>query len=223
MLALVCVAIEEIVSVAHVTSAVLRRYQVDPFTAGRKKKLLKGLHYTDSPEELRAEYVRELGSLPIRAYIAYDLVDSYVDYRAAYLSLLGGQLASLFVGYDRAEVRVVFEENPQVTLSAIIELVTKTYRELETKNSKRLLVLPSIVKGKKSEEPNLAVPDYLLSVFADFAAAEIAQSGHSTETARKRFERLRDKYRLIRGKQERRWYRGNPRSHRGLGGSPKNS
>jgi len=78
---------------------------VDPFTAGRKKKLLKSLHYTDSPEELRVEYVREIGRLPIRAYAAYDLVDSsYVDYRAAYLSLLGGQLASLFVGYDRAGV-----------------------------------------------------------------------------------------------------------------------
>jgi hypothetical protein len=202
---------------------VLRRYQVDPFTAGRKKKLLKGLHYTDSPEELRADYVRELGSLPIRAYVAYDMVDSYVDYRAAYLSLLGGQLASLFIGYDRAEVRVVFEENPQVTLSAVIELVTKTYRELETKNSKRPLAFPSIVKGKKGEEPNLAVPDYLLGVFAAFASAEMAESKQATETARKRFERLRDKYRLIQGKQERRWYSRKMPFAPWPGGSPTSS
>ncbi len=214
ILALACVAMEEITSVADVTKAVLRRYHVDPFTTGRKKKL-KGLHYADSPEELRADYVRELGSLPIRAYVAYDLVDSYIDYRAAYLSLLGGQLASLFVGYDRAEVRVVFEENSQVTLPAVTDLVTKIYRELETKNSKRPLALPSVVNGKKGEEPNLAVPDYLLGVFGAFAAAEmpkpesatdIAKSENAAETARKRFERLRDKYRLIRGKPERRWY-----------------
>lgn len=197
-------AIEELQAVLQLTSTILNAYNADPFAMGRKNKQSKGLHFTDAHEELRSTYIRKLASLPVRAYLAYDLLATRSSYDATYLTLLSALLRNRFVGYDRSIARVVHEQN-SVAPSAVAAQIAGVYQDLVQAGSRRPLKAPEVILGKKEEQPCLAVPDFLLGVFAGYATLN-APDVKNTETAQKRFERLRDKYRLIQSIPANRWH-----------------
>jgi len=186
-----CVAIEEVEKVQQAVEDLLRRHQADPFLVGRKAKLRKkGLHYADITEEIRQDLVRLVAELPIRGFVAYDLVANYTDYEKAYVQLLGGLLLNRFVYYDRAELRIIYEENPQLRQTELETKVLFTYFYLHTQSSRRPARIPKVAAGGKLDEPCLSVVDCLLGVFGGYAI-------DPNERQQSLFERIRDQYRLI--------------------------
>ncbi len=194
VLALTFVSTEEVDTIETSTIAVLRDHRIDPFSGGRKTNIAKkGLHFADAHEELRTSYVRILPTLPFRAYLIYGELESIPKYQNLYCSLIKKLLPHRLMGCDRAEVALVFEENPRISFAALDQIVSDVYTELEETGNRRPIQKPQIILGKKLDQPCLSVPDFLLGAFSDFARLE-EQSG---EIGRLRFERLRDKYRLI--------------------------
>jgi RNA-directed DNA polymerase len=191
VLALGCVAVEDVDTVRQATEQLLRRYEADPFFVGRKKILAKkGLHFTDLTEEVRQDYIKVITNLPIRAFISYDLLSNYPDYKSAFTMLLYSLLEDRFVYYDRADLQLVYEQNPTVSNDAVKDVTLLTYYGLKIRSSRRPLSMPKVVTGKKREEPCLSVVDFLLGVFGDYVA-------DPNERQQGSFERLRDQYRLI--------------------------
>ena len=194
VLALAFVSTEEVSTIEISTNVVLREHRVDPFSAGRKIKLAKkGLHFADAHEELRTAYVRVLPNLPFRAFVIYGKLESQVAYVDLYCSLLKQLLPHRLMGCDAAEVDLVFEENPRISLESINQIVSDIYAELEQAGNRRPIQKPRVILGTKLRYSPLSVPDFLLGTFSDFARLE----EQPTEVGRLRFERLRDKYRLI--------------------------
>lgn len=193
-LALACCVTEHIAVIRQFTDEILREYLVDPFTTGRKGKLEKyGLHFTDAPDALRANYVNIIHFLPFRTYIAFAKMADPSDYGMLYATLLRSILPRRFKGLDRANVSIYVEANGRISQAAITQVVNAIYRELEEINDRRPLVAPSVAIASKLGEPALSLPDSLLWIFSRYFAADadLQRSYHLW------FERLRDKYRHI--------------------------
>jgi hypothetical protein len=191
VLAVALIAIEDVDAVRGATVDLANHYLVDSFSSERKDKLRsKGLHYTDMSQEIRTDYIKVLADLPIRGYLAYDLLENHSTYSDAYLALCKALLPDRLSHYDRADIDITFEVNPRVTFKSIEKLVGSVYDTLAKRSNRRPVRSPSVVQGKKKAEPLLAVADFLLGVFGAYAA------GHE-DVEMKRFERLRDKYRFI--------------------------
>jgi RNA-directed DNA polymerase len=193
-LALACVLTDQIDHVRLVTEALLREYIVDPFATGRKDKLEKhGLHFTDAPDSLRAEYVNMISFLPFRAYIAFAQLANTEDYGALYITLLGSILPRRLMALDRSKVTIQFEVNSRISAAALTKTVAATYRDLEERNERRPIIAPNAVTVSKTEEPALSLPDGLLWVFSRyFGTVEPSKNSYNLW-----FERIRDKYRHI--------------------------
>jgi hypothetical protein len=186
-----CVAIEDVEKVKQAVEDLLRRHQADPFFVGRKAKLRKkGLHYSDIPEDIRQDFVRLVAELPIRGFVAYDFIAKYSNYENAYLQLLGELLLNRFVYYDRAELRIVYEENAQLRHKEVETKALLTYFYLQGQSSRRPARIPKVAAGSKLDQPCLSVVDCVLGVFGGYATKP-------NERQQGLFERIRDQYRLI--------------------------
>jgi hypothetical protein len=104
--------------------------------------------------------------------------------------LLYSLLEDRFVYYDRADLQLVYEQNPTISNDTVKDVTLLTYYGLKVRSSRRPLSMPKVLTGKKREEPCLSVVDFLLGVFGDYVA-------DPNERQQGSFERLRDQYRLI--------------------------
>lgn len=198
VMAIGCAIIEdELTSFRPSITDLVDRYSADPFTSGRKKQLLnKGLHFTDDSEELKTVFISRLEHFPLRAYIAYGRAMPNEDYPTHYLRLVGSLLKDRFIAYDRRRMTIVCEENTRVDKSRLKNYVKTMHDELIRTNTCRPFQLNPVMSITKSEEPCLAVVDYILGVFRHYAMDLEGENSNRQDALR--FERLRDKYRLIR-------------------------
>lgn len=193
LLALICVTTEQPAYLSMAVTQLLRQYQADPFSSGRKGKLAtKGLHFSDAPEDLRTSFITSLPFLPFRGYLAFGKLNGS-DYAELYLTLLARLMPRRLRALDRGRVQLVLEQNSKVKRSAIEQQVNSTYCDLEARNERRPIAAPTVAIGAKQDCPELAVPDFLLGVFSQY----FGDSANQSAIARLRFERLRDKYRHI--------------------------
>lgn len=207
LLLLGCALIEDVAKVTEVTEQVARRHLVDPYTSGNKFALeKKGLHFADASEEIRTDYIRELGFLPFRGYVSYDLLSDDSFYESKYFELLSALLPHRLIAADRATVTIVVEQNSKIPPASLTKLIDDIYTRLASKGARRPIQRPIVKIGKKAEDPCLAVVDFLLSVFGQYAVLDatpdsseglVGRRNPGGETPRKRFERLRDKLRLV--------------------------
>jgi RNA-directed DNA polymerase len=202
ILALGCVTTQDLQRIANVSKELVATHIADPFTSGRKAKLEKrGLHFADSPEELRAAFIKELPTLSYRTYIAYEALADSALYEDTYLRLLRAMLPRRLRDVDRAEVTIVVETNSRVAIGKVQQVVTEVFDDLVSHNDRRPAVTPLVQLGKKESDPAIAVVDFMLSVFRAYAMLdqdlkEPLNEGQR-ELASRRFEQTRDKLRLI--------------------------
>lgn len=207
VLALGCVAIEDMKTATEATEAIANQHLYDPFTSGDKRKLRqKGLHYTDASEEMRTDYVRKLGEITFSGYLAYAVLPNKDSYESVYIDLLSTLLPNRLIAADRADVTIVVEQNSHISSCKVGQVISTAYERLESRRSRRPLRSPTYKVGKKNEDPCLAVVDFVLGVFTQYALLDpptsqeqVKQQGSRSEgeTPKKRFERLRDKIRVI--------------------------
>lgn len=182
---------------------VTQKHLVDPFSTGDKAILdATGLHYVDISEDLRTVVFQSLEFLPIRGYIAYDMLYDEKAYRATYERLIRSLLRHRLMFCDGAEVSLVFEENSKLSPKGLTDLTTEEFDKLKVEDNRRPIALPSVRFGTKRDDPCLAVADFLLAGFRQYAIVEdpanrTGKTKQPGELAKKRFERLRDKIRLI--------------------------
>lgn len=193
-LGVACAATEELEKIRFSVGAATREYRTDPFAPGRPQKVdTKGLHFTDVPETIRDNFVKMLSLQPFRGYVAFAPQNSGKDYATLYLGLLRTLLVRRFQAADRAEVTLYVEQNSKISTRAVSQVVEEAYRSLEAANNRRPFELPVVNIAKKTQNPELAMPDFMLGTLAHYLDLH---SGR-TESDRLRFERLRDKFRVI--------------------------
>lgn len=202
VLALGCITTTELYKLENVAKDLVAKYIDDPFASGRKPVLRKnGLHFADAPEDLRTDFIKILPELPFRAYIAHEQLLSDAEYQKTYLKLLRVLLPRRLKALDRADVTIVLETNSKVPVAKASQVVNEVFDELVKNNDRRPAAAPKIQEGKKSTDPAISVVDFVLGVFSAFATLlQVSPQGKkqtNEELTRKRFERLRDKVRLI--------------------------
>lgn len=205
VLAIGCVAIEEVEIVTNKTVEIYDEVMSDPFAAGDKKNLAKkGLHFVDVSEDVRTKYIEALQLLPFRAFIIYDLLPDDSKYEEKYFELLRGIIPSRLSAADRADVNIIIEQNSKISFPALKTFIEDTYREMELHHQRRPQKLPVVIEGKKIEEPCISVVDFTLAVFGQYVTlntpepeAKEKKRTQPGELKIKRFERLREKTRLI--------------------------
>jgi hypothetical protein len=205
-----------------------RTHLVDPNSTGDKEKLMtKRLHYADASPDLQTKVFECLAKLPFRSYIAYDLQTDSEDYISTYLRLARIVIQYAFMFCDSASVEVIAEENPRVRFEELCRMIQDLYKALESQNNRRPVGSPEVTLGKKNTHLSLAVADFILAAFGKYAVLDQEKAAISTQTGKppgeqagKRFERVRDKIKLIHsvptGEKFRRlrpfapWPKGNP-------------
>jgi hypothetical protein len=193
-LALACATTEELEKIRFSTASAAREYRVDPFAPGRPGKVdSKGLHFTDLPETVRDTFIKTLASLPFRGYVGFAPLNDEGNYTALYLELLTTLMLRRFQAADRGIVAIYIEENPKLSLPTIKEAVDKVFEGLESRNDRRPVQKPVVIIATKRKNPELAIPDFMLGTLAHYL--NLQNGGGDLD--RLRFERLRDKFRVV--------------------------
>lgn len=128
VLAISMALVVELEQVTEKLRRVTQDHLADPFSTGDKEILEStGLHHVDISEDLRTSVFKVLEFLPIRGYIAYDIMKNAQDYRAAYERLVSSLLPHRFMFCDGAEVSLVFEENSKLSLQSLNDVVDREF------------------------------------------------------------------------------------------------
>lgn len=162
------------------------------------------LHFKDLSHEVRSDLAKLVAALPVRAFVAYSLLQDEKDYEDAWMNAYRTLLNARMPALDGAAVEILVEQNSRVSRSRIEGVASALHDSLTSSRARRPSSLSTQVVAK-DEEPCLALPDTLLGVFKDYAilrrpetpdlaAAFDAGKRPSVEV---RFERLREKFRLI--------------------------
>ena len=196
VLAVACVAIEDAEYVRGRVKDHLHELLLDPFVAGRKAALEKrGLHWSDLTEEMRSGVVKLMASVPARVFVAYGVLHDPAEYETLYLGLLRHLMLPRMTRYDRCRLDIAVEENSKISGQRVRGLVMDAYSLLVARNGRRPEKAPEVRIEKKTREPCLAVPDAFLGVL--MAYARRCADERPPEALGLRFERLRDRYRMI--------------------------
>ena len=196
-------------SIELMTSIALNTHIIDPFTTNIfRKKILKKekLHYNAANEALKENFISLMTDFHFKGYIAYGNLKNYSNYQDLYLSLVRNILPDRLKKCDGSQVKLFFEENSKIKENSINNIVKEIYDDLLSNNDRRPVNPPQIISAKKSEHACLSVPDFLLGVFMKYAKIENLGHNLNANNFKKfekifhdeaRFERLRDKYKLI--------------------------
>lgn len=162
----------------------------DPFLAGRARDLAKkGIHFTDNHDEVRSRVIEIFSRLPFRAYVALGSCtnDTYLP---VFTSLAHRLLAPRLLRHYQRSVSCIFERNSKVTQASLDRIASAIASNVQARG-RRLSYPLSISTGSKQDNPDLALPDYVLGILG----AHVADPG--ADHAAKRFERFRSRIRLI--------------------------
>jgi hypothetical protein len=185
------VIIEDEKYIVNVLDRELAAMRQDAFYGGRIKSLnSKGLHYTDLPEDARGKLADVLQELPLRAYVVLDVDKPEEAYQGRFLRLLGRLLERRFEACDGDDVRLLIENNPQMKEAVLKNEIMGRWKVREQRSARR----PSKVEiaiVEKSDTSLIALPDLLMGFLTDFL------DPNAQGAAKGRFERLRDKFRVI--------------------------
>jgi hypothetical protein len=170
----------------------------DPWTPGRQKDAFT-LHYSSNHEDIRERYVKKLASLSLRVYV----VIASLSATRTYCDLLKALLIDRTKAQPNGHFGVICEQDPELR-SCDLEATATEISLLARERAPAFPFSISIGVGTKSNV-SLASADYFLGVLRSY------QATHRAEVDVLRFERLREKYRLIADLDlNERWHRRRP-------------
>lgn len=111
-------------------------YLANPWSDGDLEKICgKGMHFTDSTEDLRRAYLAALQPLPFNGYIVFGQLTS--DYQETYLTLLNSILKRRLMAAESRAAHFHFEQTSKVSKDAITKTVDAVWQELCRENNRR--------------------------------------------------------------------------------------
>ncbi len=160
------------------------------------------LHYADLSEDVRAALAELLESLPFRAFVAYDVLDGSVRYDEAWLRLYRSLLRGRFMALDGSEVSLVVEQGT-VVADEIRRATTDVFEGLLAAAARRPTAVRDVAVVSKTDDAGVWLPDAILGIFGDYArarggSARAVVAPEKRPAAEARFERLRDRIRMVR-------------------------
>lgn len=174
---------------------VLQTYLSDLYADGRPDVIeKKGLHFVDATEDLRHAYAEAMCAMPFEGYVAFIEYDGAAGYEAAYLRLLEIMTPRRLMAAESQKAVFIFEENDKVSRAAIETRVMAAHADL----AKRWDRHPKSIGIDYASKPHsgIALSDFLLGVLGRYLRSK-PPAPNATSRDRLRFEKLRDKYRVI--------------------------
>jgi RNA-directed DNA polymerase len=168
----------------------------DLFFGGRINIFEKrGFHYADDIDRAKDEVCRLLADQPVRASLAFGRYRDELTLAENYVRLFEWLIARRMGAADGKFIEVICDRLQEVPQRRLVALVEARYARLCELESRRPRSAPIVSTPKKGEDSLLAVPDYLLGVFSAYHRSQSVDFGNRFV---RRFEQLRDRYRLIR-------------------------
>lgn len=167
-------------------------YLANPWSDGDLDAIQKkGMHFTDTTEDLRRAYLSVLQSLPFKGYIVYGKLTT--NYQDCYLDLLKQVLKRRLMAAESRAAYFHFEQTSKVSEKAITETVEAAWSELKECNNRH----PEFVVSKIVDKTyfGIAVPDFMLAVFRRYIMTDSRDSQHQRKM--NMFEMMRDKIRVV--------------------------
>ncbi len=191
MLALCLVLVEDTNRIKKEVGELRARILADPFASGRKRHLTKkGFHFADDAEDTRTQFTKLIAEMPIRSFIAYSRMPSDTELKPTYLKLLRWLLTDRLAKQYQLQSVITVEENPKIKsgdLERMLDLIDDDLKLVRRQPAFK----PKLVRSSKMNCPLLAICDYIIGVTGRYMSDE------GSDLASKRFERLRDKVRLV--------------------------
>ena len=174
------------------TQILWENYLANPWSDGDRDQIYaKGMHFTDTTEDLRRIYLSALQPLPFNGYIVFGKLTS--DYQETYLSLLKFVLRRRLMAAESYAAHFHFEQTSKVSQNAIKETVEALWQELRDENNRHPDYVVTEIVDKKYF--GIAVPDFMLAVFRRYLTTAPSEKDYRRKA--NMFEMMRDKIRLI--------------------------
>jgi RNA-directed DNA polymerase len=189
-----CVIIEDPASLRAAIHALARERLEDPFYGGRHEPFQrKGFHFTDDPPRANDDFCKLLAAHPIRTFLAFCLRGAE-PFQEVYLRLFRWLVRQRLMAADGASLHLICDGHEELGESHLTNELVEIMLKLATNDMRRPTAIDRVRCPAKAEEPLLAVPDYMLGVFGQYASSPTMDP---LRMQVRRFEQLRDKYRLI--------------------------
>lgn len=194
--AMACVLVEDPEAARHALAALAKTRSDDFFYGGRSRRFdKKGFHYSDDPERAKDDVCRLLADIPLRASVAFADYSDELTFAQNYLKLFDWLITRRMAASDWHKMSIVCEAHQEIGVRRVEESVRERFVHLISRGGMRPRGLPTVRYLGKGEEALLSVPDYLLGVLGAYVCSPSVD--FATKEVR-RFEQLRDKFRLIR-------------------------
>lgn len=195
VIAVACVDIGDHDGVGNsLKSLAISRYE-NPFYGGTLPKYPNVFHYSDDYDRAKDEVCDELSNWPLHVSVAFRTYRSEDEFHENFTPLFGWLLTRRMGASDGKLIRVICDRHDGVGVKRLSSVIAHHYSRLIQTDARRPFGLPSVSCPSKSEEPLLALPDYFLGILGAYIRARSSDMGKKEV---RRFENLRDKYRLIR-------------------------
>ncbi|PZX12724.1 reverse transcriptase family protein [Celeribacter halophilus] len=167
-------------------------YLANPWSDGALDQIYaKGMHFTDTTEDLRRTYLSALQPLPFNGYIVFGKLTS--DYQETYLTLLKFILRRRLMAAESRAAHFYFEQTSKVSKDSLTRTVNAVWQELRNENNRRPEYVVTEIVDKKYF--GIAVPDFMLAVFRRYLTTTPSEKDYRRKA--NMFEMMRDKIRLI--------------------------
>lgn len=184
-----CAELEDSRCLSDAIVSLRQRRLEDPFYGTRVQRFeKKGFHFTDDDERARNDVCDVLAEHPMRMFAVLQRATSE-PFRDTYVRLFAWLISRRLHAASGRKISLICDRHDEVGKSLLSKLVE------ENASQKEEHPLWEIRVPAKRDEPLLCVPDYLLGVLGQFVSVG---EPHFGDLKVRRFEQLRDKFRLIR-------------------------
>jgi len=160
-----------------------KELELDQFLGHDKDDRL--LHFTEDSLEIKPKVIDKIRPLPIKAYIAYTILENDSEFKRTYLEILKKLLFDRINKNKQFNIHIFYEEQSQIKQNDVQQILDTILTSIDAPNC-------TISKTTK-ENVLICLPDYILGVFRDITDTE----KKSQDYMKRNYGKLNSKIRLI--------------------------
>ncbi|MDI9408088.1 MAG: reverse transcriptase family protein [Candidatus Pacebacteria bacterium] len=165
------------------------------FTSNKDNLIKKGIHFSDSSQDTRKEFLELICLLPIDVYIGFSELNSPKLYSDVYLRVIRAMIKRRLISIKGRNAILFFEQNNKISKQDLQKEIHRPYSSLYNSNDPFPTKVRFEVVDKK--ERLLALPDYILGIFRLYVEPKKDETDETFARKESLFNTVSDKIRII--------------------------
>lgn len=153
------------------------------------------MHFAEATEDMKLAMVEAMQLMPFQGYVAFARLDNNSEYQSTYLKLLKSMIKRRLMASESKLCEIFIEQNSKVQQQFVRKLIAENFTSLQMSNNRHPLKYSVNFVAKPNN--GISIPDFLLGVLGKNLADISISKQRQISRNNLMFERIRDKYRLI--------------------------